>query len=150
MGVQIARDFDYRDPARPVLDVIRDGARERIAFRSAEDAHAGHAQMLADGAEYIDAHEDGEHWRFAGAPVKCSPAELADIAARYPGRDGRGNVSAFYVYARGLNPRAMGGPHATISDAEKARDEVAKTCMDALDIVCGHVFTSRGTIVRAG
>ena len=53
------------------------------------------------------------------------------------------------VWARG-EPSRWENRYATMSDAEKARDEVAKTCMDALDIVCGHVFTSRGTIVRAG
>lgn len=76
-------------------------------------------------------------------------AELEAIAATYPGRDSRGYVTAFYVYARGINSRAMSGPHATMTDAETARAEDRKTCMDALDIICGHVFTSRGTIVRA-
>lgn len=76
--------------------------------------------------------------------------ELEAIAAKFPGRDGRGYVTAFYVYARGINSRRISGPHATMSDAETAREADRKTCMDALDIVCGHVFTTRGTIVKAG
>lgn len=75
-------------------------------------------------------------------------AELEAIASKFPGRDSRGYVTAFYVYARGINSREISGPHATMSDAETAREADRKTCMDALDIVCGHVFTSRGTIVR--
>lgn len=72
MAILIARDFDYRDPERPILDIIRDGVRERVAFGSVEEAHAAHAQMLANGAEYIDAHQDGQHWRFVGAVVECA------------------------------------------------------------------------------
>lgn len=150
MSVLIARDFDYSNPTQPVLDVIRDGVRERIAYPSITAAHKGHARMLAEGAEYQDVHQNGQHWRFANAPVTSSREELEEIATRYSGRDAQGYVTAFYVYARGINSRRISGPHATMSDAETARETDRKTCMDALDIVCGHVFTARGTIVRAG
>lgn len=79
----------------------------------------------------------------------ATPAEeLERIARDFPMRDGRGNVTGFYVYRRGLNPGREAGPFATIEEAETARDAVKS--LDALDIVCGHVFTSRGTIVRDG
>jgi hypothetical protein len=56
-------------------------------------------------------------------------------------------VTGHYVYARGVNSRRVSGPHATLEDARAARD--AAVTLDALDVVCGHVFTSRGTIVHA-
>lgn len=75
-------------------------------------------------------------------------AELAAIAEAFPMRDSRGYVTAFYVYARGINSRRVSGPHATLEDAEAARDSTQT--LDVLAIICGHVFTERGTIVRAG
>ncbi|WP_295102901.1 hypothetical protein [uncultured Microbacterium sp.] len=75
-------------------------------------------------------------------------AELEALASKFPGRDSRGYVTAFYVYARGINSRRISGPHATMEEAEEARDY--GKCLDVLDIVCGHVFTERGTIIHAG
>lgn len=83
-----------------------------------------------------------------GIPTGPTPAdELASIAATFPMRDGRGNVTGFYVYRRGINSGREAGPFPTIEEAEEARD--ASTSLAVLDIVCGYVFTSRGTIVRA-
>jgi hypothetical protein len=80
-------------------------------------------------------------------PAGPTPAgELADIARAFPMRDGRGYVTAFYVYRRGVNSGREAGPFATMAEAETARDAAAT--LDTLAIVCGHVFTSRGTIVR--
>lgn len=80
-------------------------------------------------------------------PAGPTPAdELATIAATFPMRDRRGSVTGFYMYRRGINSGREAGPFPTIAEAEAARD--ASTSLDALDIVCGHVFTSRGTIVR--
>ncbi len=79
----------------------------------------------------------------------ATPAEeLERIARDFPMRDGRGNVTGFYVYRRGINSGRESGPFATIEEAQGARDAV--TGLDPLDIVCGYVFTSRGTIVRDG
>jgi hypothetical protein len=73
MALLIARDFDYSNPAAPVLDTIRDGIRERLVFPSLDDAHTAHAALRAEGAEYIEAHEDGRHARFVAAKVvECS------------------------------------------------------------------------------
>ncbi|MCZ4066448.1 hypothetical protein O1W71_02040 [Microbacterium sp. H37-C3] len=72
--------------------------------------------------------------------------ELESIARAFPMRDGRGYVTGYYVYRRGINSGREAGPFATLEEAETARDAVST--MDTLDIVCGHVFTSRGTIVR--
>lgn len=81
-------------------------------------------------------------------PAGATPwGELQTIGDTYPGRDSHGYVTGYYVYARGVNSRRVSGPHATLEDAHAARD--AAVTLDPLDIVCGHVFTSRGTIVHA-
>lgn len=73
-------------------------------------------------------------------------AELERIAREFPGRDSRGYVTGFYVYRRGINSGRAAGPFPTIDAAEVARAELVT--LDPLDIVAGHVFTARGTIVR--
>jgi hypothetical protein len=81
-------------------------------------------------------------------PTGATPvAELERIASEYPSRDGRGYVTGFYVVRRGLHSGTEAGPFATMEAAETARSEAVT--LDVLAIICGHVFTERGTIVRA-
>lgn len=70
-------------------------------------------------------------------------AELEAIAAKYPARDSHGYVIAFYN-CHPLEGR-QSGPHVTIDDAEEAKRHLD---LGPYNTVCGHVFTSRGTIVR--
>ena len=114
-------------------------AREALFAHGAELATIA-SLMLANVSQAVD---------IATAEMRGT-TDLEAIATQYPMRDSRGYVTAFYVYARGINSREVSGPHATMSDAETAREADRTTCMDALDIVCGHVFTARGTIVKAG
>lgn len=69
---------------------------------------------------------------------------LESIAANFPARDSRGYVVGFYVYAGyGVSQKRESGPFPT--EAEAA--EWAAKVMEG-HVVCGHVFTASGKIVR--
>lgn len=70
-------------------------------------------------------------------------AELEALAQKYPERDSRGYVIGFYNYAP-MGERES-GPHATIAEAEEAQRGLG---IGPYSIICGHIFTSRGKIVR--
>ncbi len=84
--------------------------------------------------------------RLGGAEVTRRREELERIAREFPMRDRRGNVTGFYVYARRVDSQRVAGPFATQEEAEAARKGLVTA--EGLDIICGHVFTDWGTIVR--
>jgi hypothetical protein len=69
---------------------------------------------------------------------------LQSIADNFPARDSRGYVVGFYVYAGfGVQQKREAGPFPT--EAEAA--EWAGKVLDGR-VLCGHVFTASGKIVR--
>lgn len=70
-------------------------------------------------------------------------SELEALAQKYPERDSRGYIIGFYNYAP-MGERES-GPHATIAEAEDAQRGLG---IGPYNIICGHIFTSRGTIIR--
>lgn len=69
--------------------------------------------------------------------------ELEALAQKYPERDWRGYIIGFYNYAP-MGERES-GPHATAEEAKEAQRGLG---VGPYNILCGHVFTSRGTIIR--
>lgn len=69
---------------------------------------------------------------------------LESIAANFPARDSRGYVVGFYVYAGyGVSMKRESGPFPTETEALEWAGKVMEG-----HVVCGHVFTASGKIVR--
>lgn len=72
-------------------------------------------------------------------------AYLQGLAEQFPGRDRRGYVVGFYVYAGyGVSETRESGPFPTQEEAQGRTDGV----LDG-HVVCGHVFTASGKIIQA-
>lgn len=69
---------------------------------------------------------------------------LESLATAFPGRDSKGYVIGYYVYGGyGAAQKREAGPFATVAEAQFWADRV----LDG-QVVCGHVFTTKGKIVR--
>ena len=70
---------------------------------------------------------------------------LESLAATFPARDSHGYVVGFYVYGGyGVAQKREAGPFATEAEAQTWADKV----LDGR-VLCGHVFTATGKVVRA-
>lgn len=111
------------------------------------DTISDDAKIDSYGKRYVHTSTGLVEWDGPQNSSETDPvqAELEALAAKYPARDSHGYVIAFYN-CHPLEGR-QSGPHATTDEAEEAKRDLG---IGPYNTVCGHVFTPRGTIVRAG
>lgn len=83
-------------------------------------------------------------WDRTPSDDEAAQSELTTLAATYPERDSHGHIIGFYNYTP--EGGRVSGPHPTVDEALAAKRGLGP---DRHNMVCGHVFTSRGTVVSA-
>ena len=69
--------------------------------------------------------------------------ELVRLSETFTERDSRGYVLGFYNYTP--QGERVSGPHVTAEEAQEAQRGLG---LGPFNILCGHIFTSKGTIFR--
>lgn len=113
-----------------------------IQHRTWDDIPAA-SKVIFYGKRYVHTPKGLIEWE--GAQAEGSPQEeLEALAQKFPERDKHGYIIGFYNYTPTGGRES--GPHPTVDEAVKAKRGLG---IGPYNTVCGHVFTRRGTIVRA-